>query len=53
MSDKQVDSVFGVTDSKIQGFFRQYRNLSNFGEGKVEYEGLIYPNKQLKALVSQ
>lgn len=42
MSAEQVDSIYRVTDDKIEGFFREHRFLSNFHEYPLKYEGLIY-----------
>ena len=46
MSAVQVNSVYRVTDEAIYGFFRKHRDLSNFGEFKIEWEGLIYPSTE-------
>lgn len=46
MSEKQVQETFEITPEKISGFFREYRDLSNFGSGKVKWEGYVYDSRE-------
>lgn len=46
MSEELVKAFYKVTDDKIAGFFKEHRNLSNFGEQNVEYEGLVYKSRE-------
>jgi len=46
MGAVQVNSVYRVTDNAIYGFFREHRDLSNFGEFNIEWEGLVYPSTE-------
>lgn len=46
MGAVQVNAVYRVTDDAIYGFFREHRDLSNFGEFPIEWEGLVYPSTE-------
>lgn len=46
MSEELVKALYKVTDDKIEGFFKEHRDLSNFGCQSVEYEGLIYKSRE-------
>lgn len=46
MSEELVKALYKVTDDKIEGFFREHRDLSNFGSQSVEYEGLVYKSRE-------
>jgi len=46
MSEELVKATYKVIGDFIHGFFKEHRNLSNFGDGKVEYEGLVYPSRE-------
>lgn len=46
MSEAQVQAVHRVAEGGIYGFFKEYRDLSNFALYPIQYEGLIYPSNE-------
>jgi predicted NAD-dependent protein-ADP-ribosyltransferase YbiA (DUF1768 family) len=43
---KQAKEIYKVTDTHIYGFFEEHRYLSNFHQGRVLYEGIVYPSNE-------
>ena len=43
---KKEDLVITHDEKNIKGFFNQYKWLSNFTDGEVYFEGLLYPSTE-------